>query len=85
MSAVGSFLPIALEKFGGMKPQRLVWPLSGKIMAHGHVGAGRGVGLRFGSGSETWEEESLSVGGWIWALRCEVEKEVCESLGRYRD
>lgn len=74
MGAVGSFLTPGLEQFGGMRPQRLAWPLNGKIMGHGHVGVGRGVGLRFDFGSETWEEESVSVGGCISALRCEVEK-----------
>lgn len=63
MSASGPFLPTALEQFGGMRPQRLAWPLNGKIMGLGQVGAGRGVGLRFGSGSETREEDSLRVGG----------------------
>lgn len=85
MSAAGSFLPIALKqwRFGGMRPQRLAWPIHVKFMGHSHVVAGRSMGLRFGSGSETREGESLNVRGWICALRCAVEKDYCESLGRY--
>lgn len=48
MSAAGSFLPTALEQFGGLRPQRLAGPLNVKFTGHGHVAAGRGVGLRSG-------------------------------------
>lgn len=62
MNAVGSFLPPALEQFGGMRP-----PNTGVVPERQDHGSwpcwvGWAVGLRSGSGSETWEEESLRVG-----------------------
>lgn len=50
VSAVGSFLPPALGQFGELRPQRPAWPLKVQFMGHSHVVAGRGVGLRSGSG-----------------------------------
>lgn len=48
--SAGSFLPTALEQFGGLRPQRLAWPPNVKFMGHSHVAAGRVMGLRSGSG-----------------------------------
>lgn len=42
---------------------RMCGPCTGKIMGHDHDGVGRGMGLRSGSGSEAWEDQSLKSWG----------------------
>ena len=72
VSALGSFLPAALD---GMGPQSLAWPLDpARSWLTAVLGLGAGMRLRVGFGSEIWEEERLSVRGRLCAVRCESAK-----------
>ena len=72
VSALGSFLPAALD---GMGPQSLAWPLDlARSWVTAVLGLGAGVWLRSGSRSEIWEEERLIVRRGLCAVRCESTK-----------